>query len=424
MLFQTIVIRIEQQNSLNPNGTVKAIRNKMFDLNFCNSYEINNAFDNLTDTAKVVMPKKLKVIEHVGGGQKKITFGIDKGLIMNGDKITITAGYLNPLGMATYDINNLFFGFVTKVTHETPITIEAENYMYILKKTRCQECTWDTRKEALDETNFEGKLEYLIKYLFDNGTYRGQTLTSLGFDIKTDNTNTNIGEWTLSSDNTIAAFLEEIKSKCKFTVYMKYQTLFCGIINYDSSLKNINPLIFHFQKNIIENNLEFKNSEDNLVRLVATGIFKTEINTKKREVRVEEVVGDYDGDTKSWHCLDNFTDAYFAKPLDKTMRSKTLREKALAVYPKYKLTKATGSFTTFGHPRVEPGNIITLQDNDALLFTSANNKYLVKSVTTTGGVGGMRQIIELDFCYSSLTDDEKANYEVNKGFYSNNDANK
>lgn len=418
-------IQITQQSVVDEKGITTEKREKIFVVNFCNNYEINNSYDNLTDTAKVVLPRKIKIAEYTSRNSEPIyTYQIDKKLIKYGDKIQITGGYFKKDG--TIYSEKLFDGFITKVSFQTPITIEAENYMYVLKHSRCPNLKWNTKIEKFNLTKKEGKLEFLIKYLFDICTYKGKTLTSLGFDFLTDNTNTNVGEWIVSASNTVAQFLEEIKSKLKFTIFMDDTMLYCGIVKYNSRTKNTDPIVFCFsgsKGNIIENSLEFVNSEDLRIKLVAVGIKKEELNGKKKEKRVEEIVGDFDGEMKTWHCLDDFPDAQPITGSDK-LSSLTLKEKALAVLPKYKLTKATGSFTTFGFPRVVPGNIITLEDADEKRFNANNNQYLVKAVTTTGGVGGMRQIISLDYCYSSLSDEEKQNYELNKGFYKNSDLTK
>jgi hypothetical protein len=52
-----------------------------------------------------------------------------------------------------------------------------------------------------------------------------------------------------------------------------------------------------------------------------------------------------------------------------------------------------GTFTTFGAPRIEHGDVIDLR-SDA--YPERDGRYLVRAVTTTFGVGGFRQEVTLD----------------------------
>lgn len=414
MLYNYTKIVIEQV----PTAT-EPKRNKIFELDFLVDFEINNSIENLSTTAKVTLPKKIKVV----------TLGnfnyLDKSLFKYGDLISIYSGYLD-LSTDFKVIPLLFTGYITKVTNETPITIEACDAMYILKKIACPSITWDTTLPYIKDKK-QGPLEKLIEYLFETSKYDGKTLKELNFRFNGDNTETNVGKWSLTSSNSIAQFLEEIKSKFKFTIFFDinydndilYNDLYCSLIVYNSKLKNTNDLIFNMQENIISSSLNFKSKEDTLVKIVAVGIFKSELESKKKEIRVEEVVGDIDGDIKTVHFLDNFSNAYFELGITDKMRDESLRKKALALKPKFKMDKAEGSITTFGEPRVNPCNIITLQDR--VNIDIDNTKYLVKSVKRTGGVGGYRQEIELDYRYDSLTDSERKNYIDKKGFYDDKD---
>ena len=419
-------------------------RNKIFYIDFLVDFEINENITNLTNTAKVTMPKKVDVVILKSAKEitnmttsviDSITPYLDKKLFRYGDKIQIYASYLDLQVPESFKANLLFDGYITKVSNETPLTIEADDNMYILKKTPCPNFTWNTKLPYI-EGKKQGPLESLINYLFETSTYKGKTLKEIGLKFVGDNTNTDIGEWSLSSSNTIAQFLEELKSKCKFTIFFNGKDLYCGLIVFNSKLKQPDTnkeLNFHFQKNIISSNLDFKLKEDTLVKVVAVGIFNKELTSattgkkSNKEVRVEEIVGDFDGEIRTVHFLGEFTDAYYEAGVTDKMRSKKLREKALALLPKFKMDKAEGSFVTFGEPLVYPGYVITLQDdnlNKVISGVTDNATYLVRGVKRSGGINGYRQEIEIDYRFDTLSSDEIQNYNDNKGIFKNEDINK
>ncbi len=61
---------------------------------------------------------------------------------------------------------------------------------------------------------------------------------------------------------------------------------------------------------------------------------------------------------------------------------------------KYYYNGLHGKFTTFGIPYVRQGDNVQLVDK---VLPERNGTYKCKSVEYSGGVGGLRQIIELDY---------------------------
>lgn len=402
-----------------------------FVLNYIESYEIIDSIDNLTKTCKITIPNS--------NYWDKNRINLPKNLfneIRYGDSIKVYSGYLQGKNLDDVsDITEIFDGWVTRVENTTPITIMCQDHMFILKKSRCLNFTWDTTKKTVNISKKQGPLENLIEYMFKNISYetyyldkvnnlikkQSKTLWDIGFRINTDNTNTNIGKWILFESNSVAEFLEEIRTKCKFIVFLNSFDLFAGIVQYNHKLKQPGNLQFCTTSNIIDNNIELVYKDEYRVKVKAIGIQKTELNGKKKDIRVEETVGDFDGDLKTWHCLDTFPDAYYDRGSTTVKRSKTLREKALSILPKFKCDKAKGSITTFGYPKVRKGNIVKIIDPTQKLKRvdtawQSGLEFFVRSVTSTGGVLGLRQNIELDFRYDTLTPEEIANYNDNKGF--------
>lgn len=110
--------------------------NRKIKFTYANSIEVNSSIRNLTDTAKVVLPRKMNI-----KGQKLNKF------IGRGDKITIQAGYKD------VDMQTVFKGYITGVSSETPIIIEAENEMWQLKQAKVEPGRYDKFKleDFLDE---------------------------------------------------------------------------------------------------------------------------------------------------------------------------------------------------------------------------------------------------------------------------------
>ena len=61
---------------------------------------------------------------------------------------------------------------------------------------------------------------------------------------------------------------------------------------------------------------------------------------------------------------------------------------------KYYYTGFKGKFTTFGLPFVRMGDNVNIIDN---ILPERNGLYKVKSVAYSGGVNGLRQVVELDY---------------------------
>jgi len=431
MLKPVVILRISQRMK-----DVNDLRTpRDFVLSYVESYEIIDNIDNLTKTCKITIPNSNYWDKNKINPPKNLF-----NEIRYGDSIQILSGYVQGRKLDDFsDVTVLFDGWVTRVSNTTPMTIDCQDHMFLLKKSRCLNLTWDTTKK-LNEAKKEGTLENLIVYMFKNikydyikydkaankATKESTSLWDLGFRINTDNTGTNIGKWILFESNSIADFLEEIRSKCKFTVFLKGFDLFCGIIQYNHRLKQEDKLIFGTNTNIIENNIEIVYKDEYRVKVKAVGIQKTELNGKKKEYRIEETVGDFDGDLKTWHSLDDFQDAYFEPGQTEKKRSKTLREQALSILPKFRADKAKGNIVTFGYPKVFKGNIVTIIDQPILdrqpkLKASTGDwkdglEFLVRGVIYNGGTQGLRQTIELDFRYDTLTPEELKNYIENKGF--------
>lgn len=216
------------------------------------SFKIESSWANLTDTAEIVVAKKLyfdtqgKVFE----------------LIKTGDPIEIRGGY-----------NGIFYdefkGFVSEILDDMPVMIKCEDNMYVLKRTSV------------------------------NKSYSSVSLKNLLTDIVpkqfiVDAIDVNIGKW-LFKDATVAQVLQELKDKMNLYCYFKGNVLIGGKV-HESNPENT-TVNFETTKNIIRNNLKYRKKEDVKikVKMYSSNVTSTE--------SVE--VGEDDGEVQKLYCSQN-----------------------------------------------------------------------------------------------------------------------
>lgn len=83
---------------------------------FLNNVEIQSSYEDLTSTAKIIIPRKL-VLE-----DKQIT-----DVFKRGDSVKIELGYFP-------ELKTVFTGYITKVHNKIPIELECEDGMFLLKQ--------------------------------------------------------------------------------------------------------------------------------------------------------------------------------------------------------------------------------------------------------------------------------------------------
>jgi hypothetical protein len=267
-------------------------------------------------------------------------FGTQKltDIIRRGDKVTVQIGYDDA------DVK-VFEGYVRDVSGQIPIVINCEDAMFLLKKGSIKK-SWRSITTAA-----------LIKEIIGN-TMPYEVLANI----------TNLGKFAIN-DATPSQVLEKLRSTYFVKSWCRNGKLYVGLA-YVPQLQKRH--IFDFNQNIIENNLEFKQKEDVRLSLVGKIVYS---NNKKEEVKI----GDSDGEQRTFNYKD---------------KSKSEVEQLLkAEMERLKYTGFRGSFTAFGTPTVNHGDVVLLKDK---LYPEREGQYLVKKVNTQFGVNGFRQVIELE----------------------------
>jgi hypothetical protein len=289
--------------------------------------EIERDVEKVTATCKLTLPKNTK-----WHGETSIP-------VKRGDKITIELGYGETL-------HAVFEGYIKSVGVKTPIEIECEDLMYLLKNTPAKKKSYP---DATLETLLAEQLPPGVKF---------ETFAKESF-----------GKYTVNSD-TVSQLLGEL-AEVGITSFFRGDTLYSGMIHSHEEIGGLKQKFFTGEKgNIIdEGDLEWSRSEDTLLRIKASG---TDLNGKKISVEV----GDKDGELRS----------YFKYNTTK----ETLEAEATRRLKDWKIGGLSGSFTTFVAKPVWLLDRIKVQTEYAPVAV-----YKVIKNTITYDTGGYRQDITI-----------------------------
>jgi hypothetical protein len=398
MLKPITNITITQRTDFTNSDSVVTKRNKIFFFDFCNSFEIQNGWENMTTNGKIIFPKNMSVIDlqtkseiSFFGKNKNIAGFNGAPLLMRGDKIKIEAFYIywdDNLNEKQTEKKVIFEGYISKINAKIPVEILVEDSMYLLKQLPMTNGAYGAGVSLED---------ILTNALKGTGlTVNQLASTKLSWDNSL-----------LIIDNmTVAQFLEKLRKDAFLHCYFKGTELRVGSIVYIE--EEAKTRTFQFQENIISSDLNFVRKDDIVLSAVAsnhieeaTGKTTKDGHAKTKNSRIEVLVwfdrsgkfqskevkkGDkadanVDGERKTFHFLE-------AKSTDDLIKL------AKASLEKYYYSGFKGSFTTFGTPSVENGDNAEIINT---LLPEQNGTYKIKAVDISGGVNGFRQKIELDY---------------------------
>jgi hypothetical protein len=290
--------------------------------------------------------------------------------------------------------STIFKGYISAVSSKKPVVIDCEDNMWKLKQIIAPNKVFPASKY---------KLEGILKELMADTPFTVNTLTDTSFgDFRTQN-------------ETICEVLARIRKDFHFESYFRGDELRCGALVYiEADAISDGKKVFRFQDNIVSDELEYKRKDDINLSAIAYSINKNELSTttkkgkkKTKRERLEVLVSSRNGafirtprkpGTKADYAPNTAGERrtlYFwnVSTLDELG---DLAEKELT---KYYYTGFKGKFTTFGIPYVRQGDNVDILD---AVLPERNGRYKVKSVNYTGGTGGLRQVIQLDYLISRL----------------------
>jgi len=364
-------------------------RDLQFTFNFVNEFEFSDSWVDLTNQAKITLPKNIYVIDKNGN---KLNLGgtepnkLIDNLFRRGDSVSINYGYYTyENGNEVLDMpeNPIFEGFITAVGSKRPIVLECEDNMWKLKQIPCKPQVWPKEKSVED----------LLKTLLQGTDFTVNGLTK-----------TTVGDLVIQ-DETVAQLLARLQKDFHFEAYFKGNELRIGSLVYIED--EAKTFTFEFQKNIISDELVFQRKDDVKLSAICESVNTVDGGTnKKGQTKTKEerltVLVYYDKtgvaqykEKKKGEDLPENVEGERRKLFYPNVKSaKDLFEKGIAELEKYYYTGFKGKFTTFAIPYVQMGDNVIIKDK---LMPDRDGKYKVKSVNYTGGINGHRQIIELHY---------------------------
>ena len=431
------LINIKIVQSVQPDfHAPSTLRDYVIEIPYVVDYNVESGWEELTQKLKLSIPKRIKVkvtssqnptapakYLWLGGTADSSNIGgfSSTPLIMRGDRITFNVGYRARCkdgieytymtgkqivvgGVVTDSIPPLFDGYVTSVQTKYPLTIEAEDMMFVLKQIPTPSKSW-------------GKMsiqDIVRSIIATNGSsalnrYGANPIIS---DFNATTQTFNVGSLQTHGE-TLAQFLGRIKHQYKQDSWFRGNELRIGVTHYlPQDLVNH---AFKFTKNIISDKLVWKRKDDVILSCVvksyyleqATGSTKDghdKYVTKFKEILVyvnnsgnfafmekqkgQEFPPQEQGER---YTMLIYADITKNKPQDVNWLFYMGKEYLKRFY----YDGLRGSFLTFGIPYVKHGDSVTLVDPN---MPERNGTYMVRRVEYNGGVeDGLRQEIFIDF---------------------------
>lgn len=304
--------------------------------NNVNAVRIEKSIKQLSDKAKIIVPREFSSIMYNGSvdsfARKNIT-----DFIKVGDPVSISLGYDG-------DNQEEFSGFVSSIGADIPLEIECEDMMYQLKRSKF------TKSFA------SLKLLDLLKYIAPGYQYNVIDNVSLGKFI--------------ISNASAYKVLEDLRTSYGLHSYFKKGVLTVGF------MIDVKPITLH-QINI---NRNVRAKEDNSLKYIKKEdlqILFRGIAINKKGKRLLYDFGDPNGAIRTLH----YTNKSFEEL--KNLTEKTYKSLSFDGY--------RGKIPTWGLPRTQPGDGVEITDPN-YPNSDRQGRYLIEAVTIdfNGEVGFLR----------------------------------
>lgn len=307
-----------------------------FDVRRVVSVKVETSWRNLTGRATVQVPARWLF------KQNKVAI---KDWLRRGDPITIELGYNKELVQE-------FTGYVTDVKPGTPVTLECEDEMYRLKRYPVK-CSYNGVR-----------LPKLLQDICPTGTQINALDTDLGH-FK-------------ASNVTVAKVLEKLKEMYGFVSYFRGGVLYCGKVYRQGTTEN-RRTAFSFQQNgpgaVLSDSLEYRTADDLKVIVQATS---HQLKGKDLKVTV--------GDTTALDA-EQRTLNYFNMGSEADLKAAANRD-----VQKLKVEGYKGSFSSYGLPSVQHGELATISNSE---YPERDGDFFIDATAKTFEQGGYRQEITL-----------------------------
>lgn len=328
-----------------------------FRFNYVTSLSIESSWDTFTDTATITIPNKFRK-------DNKVLIAGANNIFKRGDPVEIKIGYFP-------NLVTKFKGFISKVIPDSPLTLECEDAMFLLKQVNVESKTF-ANTTIKDIVNFVAQS---VETEFDDEAAK-------------------IGTFQIDNRNFVNAvsIFDVLKNTFGYHIYFENEVLQVRALRSIIALnKPIHAIIF--QRNIIpeESNLEFVR-EDDISRVVR-------FDSKQDDNTIITLFGfKKDGNTviSVTPQIGQIVNKWNVPGQDREQIEKFIRNNI----DNSIFTGFSGDFTTFSEPSVNHSDRIDIIDlkNPG----DRNGRYLIRSVITNFGINGGRQTIELKNKISDL----------------------
>lgn len=303
---------------------------------FCTEFTVDSSYDNLTDKASLIIPKKIRYSKEDGSAVDSITSG-ENPLFKIGDKAKIEVGYNSALVQ-------VFQGFISGIRQKFPLRFDLEDEVYKLKQN------------SLTLSLSNPSLTDLLAEIMPSG---------IVYEITAEQ---NLGNFRIN-DATPAAVLDELRKKHGIYSFFRDGVLYVGL-SINPSLQKVHRFEFNTVDIIDGDGLTFIDASERKIKVVCKSI--ADDNTT-----LEATAGDEAGETRTLY-FNNYT-------------LSQLQDTANRSVDELKYSGYDGSFTAFATPAVNHGDVVELINKT---IPEQNGGYLVTRVVTRSGwaIGGRQDI--------------------------------
>lgn len=321
-------------------NTVITIGSQVFD--FVTDVSFNKSVDTLTNSGTIEIPRNL-VFKDGNEIVTEVVNGSDP-LFQRGQAVQVQLGY-KP------NLTTRFSGFISNIAPRFPLRFDIEDGMFELKNQLVEPVNFK-------QTSLQGLLDTIIP------------------NVNFEAVDANLGNFRIEDPVSVTQVLDFLKSKYGISSYFLESGALSVGLAFPEPTNLADPHVFKYgtgDANIIDDSdLIYRKEDQQRLRIKATSIYPD-------NSRVDLTVGDPDGEQRTIYQFN--------------MPEKDLRIYALEQLSRLKYEGFEGSFETFLEPKVEMGDAVQIVNSR---FPEKNGVYLVRGVTTSSGVGGGRQIIELE----------------------------
>lgn len=303
-----------------------------FTLSQLTEVSVESSYETLTDTCRITLPRKLTF-------KSEDDELLANDVIKRGDEMSIELSYHN----YPQDVFK-FTGFVRSITPSVPLVIELEDHAFLLKKGPQN---YSLREAKLDD----------IISRFGRTVYEA--------------VDAELGQFRVSNA-TPAQVLKELQEAYGIPAWFRDGILYVGLAWWPEQQ---NTVKLNMAKNVFDSSsLEWQNKDDLSIKVRA-------ISTLPDNSKLEVEVGDPDGEESRTLNFYNIKS------------ESELKARAEEELKRFRFDGYTGTLTLLGVPIVKHGDIVNITDPD---YPDRGGEYVVKTVTTTYGLDGYKQEIELD----------------------------